>query len=206
MSRSCASTLKGGASRKPSATRNTRSRARTAAVAGFATPTRRVELYSELMLGHGYDPLPDHVEPDGSPLSAAADERFPLVLSTAKSGWFVHSSYRHVASLRRKSPDPAVEISPRLAERRGLAEGDLGGARGARRRRAPESASQCGARRARVVVAEFGTGGRIVRRSAAIVPRRLASAPATSTPCCMTTARSGLGLRSAARDRLRYQA
>nr|WP_276556100.1 molybdopterin-dependent oxidoreductase [Bradyrhizobium elkanii] len=93
-------------------------------VAGFATPTRRVELYSELMLGHGYDPLPDHVEPVGSPLTAAPDARFPLVLSTAKSGWFVHSSYRHVASLRRKSPDPAVEISPQLAERRGLAEGD----------------------------------------------------------------------------------
>ncbi|QOZ32904.1 molybdopterin-dependent oxidoreductase [Bradyrhizobium sp. CCBAU 53421] len=92
--------------------------------AGFATPTRRVEIYSELMLGHGHDPLPDHVEPVGSPLTPAADERFPLVLSTAKSGWFVHSSWRHVASLRRKSPDPAVEISPQLAARRGLVEGD----------------------------------------------------------------------------------
>ncbi|MBF3061554.1 hypothetical protein HKW90_44965, partial [Pseudomonas aeruginosa] len=76
--------------------------------------------YSELMLGHGHDPLPDHVEPVGSPLTTAADERFPLVLSTAKSGWFVHSSWRHVASLRRKSPDPAVEISPHLAAQRGL--------------------------------------------------------------------------------------
>jgi len=93
-------------------------------VAGFATPTRRVELYSELMLGHGHDPLPDHVEPVGSPLTIAADERFPLVLSTAKSGWFVHSSWRHVASLRRKSPDPAVEISRQLAARRGLVDGD----------------------------------------------------------------------------------
>lgn len=92
--------------------------------AGFATPTRRVEIYSELMLGHGHDPLPDHVEPVGSPLTTTADERFPLVLSTAKSGWFVHSSWRHVASLRRKSPDPAVEISPQLAERRRLVEGD----------------------------------------------------------------------------------
>ncbi|KWV49956.1 molybdopterin oxidoreductase [Bradyrhizobium macuxiense] len=91
---------------------------------GFATPTRRVELYSELMLGHGYDPLPDHVEPVGSPFAPAADERFPFVLTTAKSGWFIHTSYRHVASLRRKSPDPAVEISSLLAARRGLAEGD----------------------------------------------------------------------------------
>ncbi|WP_407169272.1 molybdopterin-dependent oxidoreductase [Bradyrhizobium sp. ORS 111] len=93
-------------------------------VTGFATPTRRVELYSELMLRHGYGPLPDHVEPAESPFAAATDERFPLVLTTAKSGWFVHTSYRHVASLRRKSPDPAVEISPRLAAARGLVEGD----------------------------------------------------------------------------------
>lgn len=93
-------------------------------VAGFATPTRRVEIYSELMLGHGHDPLPGHVEPVASPLTAGADQRFPLVLTTAKSGWFVHTSYRHVASLRKKSPDPAVEISPLLAERRGLVDGD----------------------------------------------------------------------------------
>ena len=93
-------------------------------VAAFATPTRRVELYSELMLSHGYAPLPGHVEPAESPLRDAADPLFPLVLTTAKSGWFIHSSHRHVASLRKKSPDPLVEISPALAMRRGLIEGD----------------------------------------------------------------------------------
>lgn len=101
--------------------------ARTAAdgtVAGFPTPTRRVELYSELMLTHGYPPLPGHVEPAESPLSAAPDPRFPLVLTTAKSGWFVHTSHRHIASLRRKSPDPSADISPGLARRLGLAQGD----------------------------------------------------------------------------------
>ena len=93
-------------------------------VAGFPTPTRRVELYSELMLAHGYPPLPGHVEPAESPLSAAPDPRFPLVLTTAKSGWFVHTSHRHIASLRRKSPDPSADISPGLARRLGLAQGD----------------------------------------------------------------------------------
>jgi anaerobic selenocysteine-containing dehydrogenase/ferredoxin-NADP reductase len=93
-------------------------------VAGFATPTRRVEIYSELMLEHGYVPLPGHVEPEDSPLAPSADARFPLVLTTAKSGWFVHSAYRHIASLRKKTPDPAVEISATLASRRGLEEGD----------------------------------------------------------------------------------
>lgn len=93
-------------------------------IAGFATPTRRVEIYSELMLEHGYAPLPGHVEPAESPMAPAVDKRFPLVLTTAKSGWFVHSSHRHVASLRRKSPDPAVEISTALAARQGLEDGD----------------------------------------------------------------------------------
>nr|WP_256570507.1 molybdopterin-dependent oxidoreductase [Bradyrhizobium sp. CCGUVB1N3] len=94
------------------------------AVAGFATPTRRVEIYSELMLEHGYAPLPGHIEPAESPLTEPSDSRFPLVLTTAKSGWFVHSSHRHVASLRKKTPDPAIEINPTLAAGRGLSDGD----------------------------------------------------------------------------------
>ncbi|MFG1422855.1 molybdopterin-dependent oxidoreductase [Roseixanthobacter liquoris] len=88
-------------------------------VRGFDTPTRRVELYSERLLQHGHDPLPDYVPP-----YADEDSALPLILTTAKSGWFVHTSHRHVASLRRKAPDPAVEISPGLAAARGLAAGD----------------------------------------------------------------------------------
>ncbi|GJE03823.1 molybdopterin-dependent oxidoreductase [Methylobacterium isbiliense] len=89
------------------------------APAGFATPTGRAELYSELLLEHGYPPLPSFVPPAGP-----ADPSLPLWLSTAKSGWFVHSSHRHVASLRRKAPDPSVEISPAAAAIRGIREGD----------------------------------------------------------------------------------
>ncbi|MFG1278883.1 molybdopterin-dependent oxidoreductase [Xanthobacter autotrophicus] len=88
-------------------------------VRGFDTPTRRVELYSARLLEHGHDPLPDFVPP-----SADEEKALPLILTTAKSGWFVHTSHRHVASLRRKAPDPAVEISPDLAAVRGLAAGD----------------------------------------------------------------------------------
>jgi anaerobic selenocysteine-containing dehydrogenase/ferredoxin-NADP reductase len=95
-----------------------------ATIAGFATPTRRVEIYSELMLDHGYAPLPGHIEPAESPVAPAANPRFPLVLTTAKSGWFVHSSHRHIASLRKKTPDPAIEINGALAAQRGLKQGD----------------------------------------------------------------------------------
>ncbi|WNJ88512.1 molybdopterin-dependent oxidoreductase [Bosea sp. 685] len=88
---------------------------------GFATPTRRVELYSELMHEHGYDPLADFVSADDGP---AETSPLPLLLTTAKSGWFVHSSHRHIASLRRKAPDPSVEIGSGLAQARGLSQGD----------------------------------------------------------------------------------
>jgi anaerobic selenocysteine-containing dehydrogenase/ferredoxin-NADP reductase len=90
-------------------------------IPGFQTPTRRVELYSARLHEHGYDPLPGFIEPGDGPASPGA---LPLVLTTAKSGVFVHSSHRHVASLRRKAPDPSLEIGPALATARGLAAGD----------------------------------------------------------------------------------
>lgn len=121
-------------------------------VAGFKTPTRRVELYSERLLQHGYDALADFVEPEDRP---SAPEGLPLVLTTAKSGFFVHTSHRHVASLRRKSADPTVEIGPELAEMRGLAAGDWAVLRtrtGTARLRVRLNAKLD----ARTVVAEFG--------------------------------------------------
>ena len=54
--------------------------------AGFATPTRKIELYSETFLDHGYPPLPDFEEPLVSPSSRPdLAERFPLILTCAKS-------------------------------------------------------------------------------------------------------------------------
>lgn len=119
---------------------------------GFDTPTRRVELYSQRLLDHGHDPLPDFVEPEDGPTS---DDGLPLVLTTAKSGFFVHSSHRAIASLRRKAPDPSVEISPDLATARGVSAGDwirLRTRHGTARLRARLNA----ALDARMVIAEFG--------------------------------------------------
>src|SRR5699024_262349 len=88
-------------------------------IAGFATPTRRVEFYSEQLFEHGYRPLPSFVEPIGSAREGSTTgEPLPLVLSTHKNGVYVHSSHRHVASLRRRAPDPHFDVSPELAEDR----------------------------------------------------------------------------------------
>ncbi|OZM79446.1 molybdopterin-dependent oxidoreductase [Pseudonocardia sp. MH-G8] len=86
-------------------------------VAGFATPTRRVELYSERLAEHGYPAVP--VQPEAAP-----DLRFPLVLTCAKSGHFCHSQHRGISSLRRRSPEPVVDVSGSTAAAHGIADGD----------------------------------------------------------------------------------
>ncbi|MFD7812177.1 molybdopterin-dependent oxidoreductase [Streptomyces sp. NPDC059785] len=85
---------------------------------GFATPTRRVELYSERLAAHGYPPVPEHTAPGRVP-----DSRHPLRLTCAKNGYFCHSQHRGLSSLRKRSPDPTVDISDRLARDRGIGDG-----------------------------------------------------------------------------------
>lgn len=86
--------------------------------AGFATPTRRVEFYSEKLAAHGYSPVPEHAAPE------TPDDAFPLVLTCAKNGYFCHSQHRQINSLRRRSPDPRVDLGTEAAAERGIADGD----------------------------------------------------------------------------------
>lgn len=86
-------------------------------VAGFATPTRRVELYSEQLAEHGHSPVPQHVR------STQHDSSYPLILTSAKNGYYCHSQHRSIASLRRRSPDPVVELSPQAAAASGVFDG-----------------------------------------------------------------------------------
>ena len=55
----------------------------------FGTPSRKIELYSEVLLDHGYPLLPVFEEPRTSPRSRPdLADRFPLILTCAKSLWF----------------------------------------------------------------------------------------------------------------------
>ena len=92
---------------------------------GFATPTRKIELYSETFLEHGYPPLPEYEEPLVSPVSRPdLVERFPLILTCAKHTLFCESQHRALPSLRRQAPDPEVELHSSLAAARGIRAGD----------------------------------------------------------------------------------
>ena len=92
---------------------------------GFATPTGKIELYSETLLEHGYPPLPDHEEPLIGPRSRPElAERYPLILTCAKHTQFCESQHRALPSLRRRARDPEVELHPGAAAERNIAQGD----------------------------------------------------------------------------------
>jgi len=90
-------------------------------VRGFATPTKRVELYCVPFAAHGIPAMPDYVEPAVSPLSRAdIAAEFPLVLTNAKFTTYVHSQQRALVSLRKASPEPSADIHPETALRYGV--------------------------------------------------------------------------------------
>lgn len=95
------------------------------APAGFRTATGKISLWSQEFADHGYDPLPRFDEPLTSPHSRPdLAERFPLVLTCAKSLHFCETQHRNVARLRSRAPDPEVELHPDAAAARGIGKGD----------------------------------------------------------------------------------
>jgi len=92
---------------------------------GFATPSRKVEFYSQTFLDHGYAPLPDFQEPQiGPAVRPDLAARFPLILTSAKPTLFCQTQHRALPSLRKRARGPEVELHPVAAEARGIANGD----------------------------------------------------------------------------------
>jgi anaerobic selenocysteine-containing dehydrogenase len=88
---------------------------------GFATLSKKVELYSHKFAVHDYPAMPEYAEPEMSPVSQAeiaAD--FPLVLTNAKFTTFIHSQQRSLPSLRKASPEPTADLHPETAARFGI--------------------------------------------------------------------------------------
>jgi anaerobic selenocysteine-containing dehydrogenase len=93
---------------------------------GFSTPTRKFELYSTLLEGWGYDPLPQFREPLESPYSKPElHKQYPYILITGRRlPGFFHSENRQLPWMRELHRDPVVEIHPDTAAREGILEGD----------------------------------------------------------------------------------
>jgi anaerobic selenocysteine-containing dehydrogenase len=91
---------------------------------GFPTPSRKIELWSEVFLDHGYSALPEFIEPRMSPIARPdLATRFPLVLTCAKPALFCQTQHRALPSLRKRAQYPEVELHPDTASARGIAAG-----------------------------------------------------------------------------------
>ena len=85
---------------------------------GFATPSKKLEIFSDRFQQNGYAPVPrfEAEEPH--------NRRYPLRLISAKWIAYCHSQQRHLPSLRKRMPDPLVEIHPQTADSYDIEEDD----------------------------------------------------------------------------------
>ncbi|MDQ5987242.1 MAG: Acetylene hydratase [Syntrophus sp. SKADARSKE-3] len=86
---------------------------------GFRTPTGKVELKLSTADKFKLRALPEYTG-----LPEEEDPAYPLILVSAKSRYFLLSSYRWVNKLREKRPHPFVDIHPETAAKLGINEGD----------------------------------------------------------------------------------
>lgn len=93
---------------------------------GFATPTRKVELYSTILEKLGYDPLPAYEEAPETPVSdPELAKEYPLILTSGgRIKYFFHSEFRQIQAMRRMHPDPILQIHPTTAAKAGIADND----------------------------------------------------------------------------------
>ena len=90
---------------------------------GFATPSGKVEIFSKVLEGYGYAPLPTMASLSRS--RGRDEEGLPLLLTTgAKTPAFSHSSWHQLPRLKAINPEPLAEVHRRTAEKLGISDGD----------------------------------------------------------------------------------
>lgn len=100
----------------PPAYRKYMKKTKEGAARGFATPSRKVELYSITFAEYSYAPMPQYCEPALSPISRPElAAQYPLILTNAKVTAFVHSQHRSLTGLRKTAREPAAELHPDTA-------------------------------------------------------------------------------------------
>ena len=94
---------------------------------GFATPSGKVEFYSERLREHGHQPVPYLQGWTGNPISFAdRSDEFPLIgMSGGRSSRFTHSQFHHVPELLQRESEGYVDIHPLNAHAMDIGAGDL---------------------------------------------------------------------------------
>jgi anaerobic selenocysteine-containing dehydrogenase len=94
---------------------------------GFATPSGKAELYSNVLKELDYDPLPFYEEPPESYIRTPdVAKDYPLILNTGgRSRPLFHSEHRQFGmGMREQHPEPLMDIHPATAKKLGIADGD----------------------------------------------------------------------------------
>ena len=90
----------------------------------YATPTKKLELYSEKLLEFN-SAFPSYEEPlEASPQSPLY-KKYPLQFSQAHSRYRAHSTFSNATWILQLIREPRVEMNPKDAQSRGLKSGDL---------------------------------------------------------------------------------
>jgi anaerobic selenocysteine-containing dehydrogenase len=94
---------------------------------GFATPSGKIELYSNTLEALGYDPLPYYEEPPESPVSTPELlKEYPYILITGGNFRPMFHSESRIPGLgtREQYPDPIMDIHFETAAKHGISNGD----------------------------------------------------------------------------------
>ncbi|MFC1945802.1 molybdopterin-dependent oxidoreductase [Chloroflexota bacterium] len=92
-------------------------------ITGFLTPSGRIEFYSERMREFNQE-LPVYMEPLESNRRPLA-KKYPLTGIFAHFAYQYHSRFIKVPWLREFEPEPAIEMNPADAGKRGIRDGDM---------------------------------------------------------------------------------
>lgn len=90
---------------------------------GFKTPSGKVEIYSARLEELGYSPLPRWEEV--SRFRFEPSQEYPLLLTNDKEDAYYNTGYKHLAFLRKMSPEPITRLNPETARKAGLKDGDM---------------------------------------------------------------------------------
>ncbi|MFC1919461.1 molybdopterin-dependent oxidoreductase [Chloroflexota bacterium] len=92
---------------------------------GLRTPSGTVEILSKQAEDMGYSPMPLFDKLSFSVrVPPKLAEEYPLLLTSAKERYFVHSGLRNIDKLRKTATEPTIELNPDMALELGLREGD----------------------------------------------------------------------------------
>jgi len=95
-------------------------------VNGFSTPTGKIEFWSEMLLEHGYQALPDFLLPESKAQKNQSEHerQLPLLITCAKPTMFCQSQHRSLPALRKRGQYPEIELHPDTAASRSIKKGD----------------------------------------------------------------------------------